>query len=219
MEKAKDAAIVGILVGTLGLAGYLHIIHQMKELITGAGKKAYTLVMGRPNPAKLANFPECGVFIYVSCAQTALMDSKEYLAPVITPFEATLAFTRGSQWTGAYVMEFQDLINFSIPKEGNRSDEARYSFLQGRYVEDYDSQENVEEENEACTLVSATEKALQIRDNRNSLIEGTARSGAEFFAARSFQGLDIQNGSSQPEPYLIGRSGRASGYQDEKNSH
>lgn len=39
-------------------AGYLHIIHQMKELITGAGKKAYTLVMGRPNPAKLANFPE-----------------------------------------------------------------------------------------------------------------------------------------------------------------
>jgi len=39
-------------------AGYLHIINQMKELITGAGKKAYTLVMGKPNPAKLANFPE-----------------------------------------------------------------------------------------------------------------------------------------------------------------
>lgn len=30
----------------------------MKELITAAGKKAYTLVMGKPNPAKLANFPE-----------------------------------------------------------------------------------------------------------------------------------------------------------------
>ena len=34
------------------------MIHQMKELITAAGKKAYTLVMGKPNPAKLANFPE-----------------------------------------------------------------------------------------------------------------------------------------------------------------
>ncbi|CAK9174467.1 unnamed protein product [Ilex paraguariensis] len=66
----------------------------MKELIIGAGKKAYTLVMGRPNPAKLANFPECDVFIYVSCAQTALMDSKDFLAPVITPFEAMLAFNR-----------------------------------------------------------------------------------------------------------------------------
>ena len=101
------------------------MINQMKELITAAGKKAYTLVMGRPNPAKLANFPEvifihasgglwsfvmvefieyfsndkcsfvkCDVFIYVSCAQTALLDSKEYLAPVITPFEAMLAFNR-----------------------------------------------------------------------------------------------------------------------------
>lgn len=39
-------------------AGYLHIIQQMKELIEGAGKKSYTLVMGRPNSAKLANFPE-----------------------------------------------------------------------------------------------------------------------------------------------------------------
>ena len=43
---------------TVDAAGYLHMIHQMKELITAAGKKAYTLVMGKPNPAKLANFPE-----------------------------------------------------------------------------------------------------------------------------------------------------------------
>lgn len=37
---------------------------------------------------------QCDVFIYVSCAQTALLDSKEFLAPVITPFEAMLAFSR-----------------------------------------------------------------------------------------------------------------------------
>ena len=37
---------------------------------------------------------QCDVFIYVSCAQTALLDSKEYLAPVITPFEAMIAFNR-----------------------------------------------------------------------------------------------------------------------------
>lgn len=42
----------------MNAAGYLRMIHQMKELITAAGKKAYTLAMGRPNPAKLANFPE-----------------------------------------------------------------------------------------------------------------------------------------------------------------
>lgn len=48
------------------LAGYLHMIHQMRELITKAGKKSYTFVMGRPNPAKLANFPEVNLIKYVN---------------------------------------------------------------------------------------------------------------------------------------------------------
>ncbi|PSS35729.1 Diphthamide biosynthesis protein [Actinidia chinensis var. chinensis] len=220
VEKAKDANIIGILVGTLGVAGYLHMIHQMKELVTRAGKKAYTLVMGRPNPAKLANFPECDVFVYVSCAQTALLDSKEFLAPVITPFEAMLAFSRGSQWTGDYVMEFQDLM-CSFPVEvKDQIKEARFSFLQGGYVEDFNLEETDEKnEDETLALVKATEKALQVLDkDPQSIIKGTAKSGAEYFAARSYHGLDIQSNNSEPEPFLIGRTGKASGYEDEKSN-
>ncbi|KAM1249175.1 hypothetical protein ACFX2G_032566 [Malus domestica] len=219
MEKAKDANIVGILVGTLGVAGYLNMIHQMKELITGAGKKVYTLVMGRPNPAKLANFPECDVFIYVSCAQTALLDSKEYLAPVITPFEAMIAFNRGCEWTGAYVMEFRDLISSSPVDIRIQYEEARFSFIQGGYVEDFHLQGNGTEEDKegALALANATEKALQLRDNPSSVVKGRAKSGAEFLATRSYQGLDIHYETSFPEPYFIGRSGRAAGYKDEKN--
>uniref|UniRef100_A0A0R0HCD5 2-(3-amino-3-carboxypropyl)histidine synthase subunit 2 n=1 Tax=Glycine max TaxID=3847 RepID=A0A0R0HCD5_SOYBN len=201
--------------------GYLHIINQMMELITGAGKKAYTLVMGRPNPAKLANFPEfdfyqCDVFLYVSCAQTALLDSKEYLAPVITPFEAMIAFNRGSQWTGAYVMEFRDLINLPQMEVGNQEEEARFSFLKGGYVDDFENQENAEEERETLALVNATEKALQLQNNSNALMKGNARSGVEFLANRSYQGLNMSSENASPEPYLIGRRGRASGYEDEK---
>ncbi|KAM4105852.1 hypothetical protein ACB094_04G023800 [Castanea mollissima] len=220
VEKAKDANIIGILVGTLGVAGYLHMIHQMKELITAAGKKAYTLVMGKPNPAKLANFPECDVFIFVSCAQTALLESKEYLSPVITPFEAMLAFNRGSQWTGEYVMEFQDLIN-SCPVEVRNGSEARFSFFHGGYVEDFDLQEeNGGEDNEGTlALANATDKVLQLRDIPKSVIKGTAKSGPEFFAARSYQGLEMHHENSSPEPFLIGRSGRASGYENEKSKH
>ncbi|XP_039062162.1 2-(3-amino-3-carboxypropyl)histidine synthase subunit 2-like [Hibiscus syriacus] len=219
VERAKDANMVGILVGTLGVAGYLHMIHQMKELIMLAGKKAYTLVMGRPNPAKLANFPECDVFVYVSCAQTALLDSKEFLAPVITPFEAMLAFSRGSQWTGTYVMEFRDLINSSRLEVSKRPEEARFSFLTGGYVEDFDPQENGDEDNDGTlALANATEKALQLHDRGpDSLVKGTAKSGAEFFVTRSYHGLEMHANSSSPEPYLIGRSGKASGYKDEKS--
>lgn len=72
------------------------------------------MLMGRPNPAKLANFPECDVFVLVACAQTVLLDSKEYLAPLITPFEAELAFVEGREWTGAFNLELGQL-----PKPGD----------------------------------------------------------------------------------------------------
>ncbi|KAK4377820.1 hypothetical protein RND71_004116 [Anisodus tanguticus] len=215
IEKAKDASIIGILVGTLGVAGYLHMIHQMKDLITRAGKKAYTFVMGRPNPAKLANFPECDVFIYVSCAQTALLDSKEFLAPVITPFEAMIAFGRGSEWTGAYVTEFRDLIT-SSPMEAKDQSEARFSFIKGGYVEDLEQQDVEDVEDGVSALVNITAKALLVRDKDSQTVKmGTAKSGAEYFATRSYHGLDIHPENDFSEPFLIGKSGRASGYKNE----
>ncbi|PIN08620.1 Diphthamide biosynthesis protein [Handroanthus impetiginosus] len=220
VEKAKDANMIGVLVGTLGAAGYLHMIHQMTELITKAGKKSYTFVMGKPNPAKLANFPELDVFIHVSCAQTALLDSKEFLAPVITPFEAMLALDRGSQWTGAYQMDFGDLISSTPSVANKQSEEARFSFIQGGYVEDLDLHDNDEvEKDEILALVNVTEKALQVRDeDTRSLTKTVAKSGAEYFASRSYHGLDINGTDPVPAKFLTGRSGKASGYKDE-NTH
>ncbi|KAF9619918.1 hypothetical protein IFM89_010229 [Coptis chinensis] len=263
VEKAKDSNIIGILVGTLGVgmfpsklllflasSGYRRMIHQMKELITRAGKKAYTLVMGKPNPAKLANFPEVNyiydIFIYVSCAQTALFDSKKFLAPVITPFEATLAFNRSFQiyFGGAcrlriyriylvckssatergagewdHVLEFQDLIG-SFTLEVNGSSEARFSFFKGGYVEDVELQANgVDEEERATTLAEVTQKALQVRDKySNSIDRGIAESGVEFFSARSYQGLDMQNEDPLPRSFVVGRTGKASGYYEDETS-
>ncbi|GFP79145.1 diphthamide biosynthesis protein 2 [Phtheirospermum japonicum] len=220
-EKAKDANMIGILVGTLGAAGYLHMIHKMRELITKAGKKSYTFVMGRPNPAKLANFPECNVFINVSCPQTALLDSKEFLAPIITPYEAMLALDRGRQWTGAYVVDFRDLIA-STPLASEQSAEAqsaeaRFSFFQGRYVEDYDMQGSDEvEKDEILALVNATEKAVKLRnEDTQPLKNSVAKTGAEYFAGRSYHGLDISSTDSIPGKFLTGRSGKASGYKNE----
>ncbi|THG04279.1 hypothetical protein TEA_020201 [Camellia sinensis var. sinensis] len=110
-------------------------------------------------------FPQlgrCDVFVYVSCAQTALLDSKEFLSPVSIPFEAMIAFSRGSQWTRAYVMEFHNLMT-SFPMElRDQLKEARFSFLQGGYVEDFELEETSEEnEDETLALVKAIETALQ----------------------------------------------------------
>ncbi|KAG2561689.1 hypothetical protein PVAP13_8KG141500 [Panicum virgatum] len=218
VEKAKDANIIGILVGTLGVAGYLHIIEQLKEVIRAAGKKSYTLVMGRPNSAKLANFPECEVFVYVSCAQTALLDSKDFLAPVITPFEAVLAFSRGREWTGEYLMDFKDLITSEKQEVTSASEEARFSFIKGAYVEDNCIQESMELSETSLTLAEVTEKALSIQNQNNDAVlhQGRAMSSIDYLKARSYRGLTGDYEGPAPNSILVGRKGRAAGYNDEK---
>ena len=55
--------------GTLGVAGCVAAAEQVRRLVRGAGKRTYTLLMGKPSPAKLANFPEVDVFVMVADAQ------------------------------------------------------------------------------------------------------------------------------------------------------
>lgn len=47
---------------------------------------------------------------------------------------------RGSEWTGKYVMEFQDLVDSTPVCIENSEEEARFSFIQGGYIEDHDLQ-------------------------------------------------------------------------------
>jgi len=67
IEKAREANIVGILVGTLGAAGYGNAVQRLRRAAQAAGKKTYTVLVGKPSPAKLANFPEIEVSCVVLC--------------------------------------------------------------------------------------------------------------------------------------------------------
>lgn len=58
VEKARSASILGVLISTLASAGLTAATRQLRALIHAAGKKCYTVLVGKPNPAKLANFPE-----------------------------------------------------------------------------------------------------------------------------------------------------------------
>ena len=110
IEKAKDAKIVGILVGTLGVLDYLTAIHRMKQLIRAAGKKSYMFVIGKLNVAKLANLMEIDVFVHIACAENTLVDSSDFYKPVVTPYELEIACNTAQQWTGNYVTDFRELL-------------------------------------------------------------------------------------------------------------
>lgn len=51
------------------------------------------MVVGKINPAKLANFSEIDVWTVIACTENTLMDSKEFFRPFITPFELAQALS------------------------------------------------------------------------------------------------------------------------------
>ena len=105
IERAKDSNIVGIVVGTLGVSGYLSVVSKLREMIESSGRTCYTVACGRANPNKLANFPEIETFVLVACELCALVDGKDYLQAVITPHEAALAFGN-KPWIGEVKLDF-----------------------------------------------------------------------------------------------------------------
>merc|ERR1712243_172738 len=89
-----------------------------------AGKRAYTFLVGKPNVAKLANFPEIDVFVLVACTELTFIDSKEFLQPVVTPWDL--------ERTGEYVTDYKALLpggsHYQPPSEGRGDEEV------GRHV-------------------------------------------------------------------------------------
>ncbi|KAF8564002.1 hypothetical protein P879_07387 [Paragonimus westermani] len=125
IEKSKDAQRVGILIGTLSVCEYQHIIERIKRLLRRAGRFYITLAVGRLNPAKLANLPELDLLVLIACPEASLFDSREMLIPVVTPFELECALSSVSAcvdsfesvensqrlWTGEkFWVDFRDLL-------------------------------------------------------------------------------------------------------------
>jgi len=222
IAKAKEAQVVGIVAGTLGVAGYRDVIANLRQLIAKSGRKSYTVVAGKPNPQKLANFPEIEVFVMVSCELTALMDGRDYMQPIITPYEASIAFTSGKMWMGEVKLDFA-----SVPAprdEAPAADaEPEYSLISGTYRSSSatDSRDTVGD-GDALTgteLARRAEGVLSLRASGSAA--AVAASGAEYLISkRTYTGLepgpkrDEDTGAIADAPLDAARglSGRARSY-------
>ena len=100
----------GVLVGTLGAASYLPLITHLRQLLRRAHKKSYTIAVGKLSPSKLANFAEIGCFVLVACPENSLLDAKDFLRPIVTPYELEVALQPEQTWTGRYVLDFEQLL-------------------------------------------------------------------------------------------------------------
>ncbi|EIE23796.1 diphthamide biosynthesis protein [Coccomyxa subellipsoidea C-169] len=216
IEKAKNANIIGIVVGTLGVAGYLEAAEAIKKLAQAAGKKTYTLLMGKPSPVKLANFPEVDVFVLIADAQGQILESKEFYSPLITPYEAQLAFApEGGLVSNDYRLDFDALLSSTAELSVSEREAApRFSLVDGgRYGSAVDRSVAAA----STALAERNPHVLHMPEGPGRLAE--VRSAAEYLVTRrTFTGLETPFTGAAAKPVvkaIVGRSGRAAQYEDE----
>ena len=136
LTSVNTVSIFGILINTLSVRNYLHIVEHVKSQILAARKKSYTFVVGKVNAAKMANFSEIGAWVVIGCWESSLIDSKDFWKPVLTPFELELAL-RGDEervWTGEWSSDFQKILD-QLTRSNTNSETHRQ---EGQTRADYD---------------------------------------------------------------------------------
>jgi diphthamide biosynthesis protein 2 len=187
-------------------------------LILSKGKKPYLLAVGKPNVAKLGNFLEIDVFCLVACPENSLLDSREFLKPIVTPYELMLAFGKNLYWNPSfYQLDFGKVLNqveeslelMKDEDQGSSDEEPHFSLITGGYGlnKHFVSSARKEEEGQD------SEALVKRWDGTVSQYSATS-AAAQFLNQRSFQGLEQDLGSAVAE-LEIGRAGVAKGYSHE----
>ncbi|KAJ4371453.1 Diphthamide biosynthesis protein 2 [Neocucurbitaria cava] len=124
LTSLSTTPIFGILINTLSVKNYMHILSHVQNQITSAGKKYYTFVVGKVNAAKVANFSEVGGWVVIGCWESSLIESREFWRPMITPWELGIALQGDEErvWTGAWEADFEAVL--SAEKNNNKDEKT-----------------------------------------------------------------------------------------------
>ncbi|KAG8215726.1 putative diphthamide synthesis protein-domain-containing protein [Butyriboletus roseoflavus] len=217
VQKARDADVFGILVGTLGVASYLPLISHLRKILAKAQKKSYTISVGKLNPAKLGNFMEIECFVLAACPENSVIESKEFYRPIVTPYELEVALQAEGTWSGRYVLDFGRLLaeygsgnKTSNEEEDPDPDQPTFSLVTGKYrhARRFGAPETSDDGDTSPNAV-----VLRNQDGAMTVLQESA--AALYLQTRSFRGLEARVGEDAPSILEQGRSGIARGYMDD----
>ncbi|CAA9956523.1 diphthamide biosynthesis protein [Pyrenophora teres f. maculata] len=218
LTSLSTTPIFGILINTLSVKNYMHILSHVQQQIAAAGKKSYTFVVGKVNAAKVANFSEVGGWVVIGCWESSLIESSEFWRPMITPWELGLALKSDEErvWTGAWEADFQKVLDGEKEVNGGGDGDgavAGNGDAQGHQVDDESEEESAPPEFDLRTgryvsnarpmrstqsskvtngqAAPSSSSALTKRANGDiAAVGGVASPGAEYLRSnRTWQGL------------------------------
>lgn len=235
VTSLSTVGVWGILINTLSVKNYLHMVDHVKQQIANAGKKSYLFVVGKINAAKVANFSEIGGWVVIGCWESSLIDSKEFYKPIITPFELQLALSPDSSriWSGKWRSDFDSVLNAPVADEDmgdsgltddvdeasgseEESEPPEFDLRTGRYITKTRPMGKPKNKNtSAIGGTQSTPTALAKRAHGDMVsVNGVASPAAEYLTSnRAWRGLEVKYEEDEEGGMLEeGRTGVARGY-------
>uniref|UniRef100_A0A8C0QHB3 2-(3-amino-3-carboxypropyl)histidine synthase subunit 2 n=1 Tax=Canis lupus familiaris TaxID=9615 RepID=A0A8C0QHB3_CANLF len=215
VERARDARVVGLLAGTLGVARHREALTHLRNLTRAAGKRSYVLALGRPTPPKLANFPEVDVFVLLACPLGALAPQPPggFFRPILAPCELEAACNPAWPPSGLapYLTHYADLLPGSPfhvplpPPDSELWDTPDVSLITG-------------ELRPPPAWKPSNDPGCLDLNLRPQLELAESSPAALFLSSRSWRGLEPRLGQTTVTGAVSGRRGIAIAYEDEGNS-
>ncbi|XP_077701450.1 2-(3-amino-3-carboxypropyl)histidine synthase subunit 2 isoform X2 [Canis aureus] len=215
VERARDARVVGLLAGTLGVAQHREALTHLRNLTRAAGKRSYVLALGRPTPPKLANFPEVDVFVLLACPLGALAPQPPggFFRPILAPCELEAACNPAWPPSGLapYLTHYADLLPGSPfhvplpPPDSELWDTPDVSLITG-------------ELRPPPAWKPSNDPGCLDLNLRPQLELAESSPAALFLSSRSWRGLEPRLGQTTVTGAVSGRRGIAIAYEDEGNS-
>ncbi|GJD06190.1 Diphthamide biosynthesis protein 2 [Galdieria sulphuraria] len=199
ISKAQKSHVFGIVVSAIATKGVLDAIERCEVLLNQFEMEWYLLNVGKPTPTKLGNFPEIEVFVLVGCPESAFLDSKSYMKPILTMAELELALDSRLYFTDiGSIHDFQDTLS--------RPFVARKQMLD-------DENEDIDKFYEETTANALSEFSM----NRDLIAyDISSTSTAAFLRHRSWKGVEEEpNEENEPHTSKEGHCGIPSGYSNE----
>lgn len=228
VEKCKDANVVGILVCKLAGDQTKGIISRMKDLCRANGKKSYIVSVGKPNVAKLANFPEVSkisliffysstfyhlliydfqfqieIYVMIACPENDLYNTRDFYQPIVYPYELEVALNSNREpFFTTHVTDFDELL------PGKRhyceieqvKEETDVSLITGKIRE---------------TKVGSTlDNSMALEEKQNWALENIG----DNLKDRSWKGLEQKLGETEVKAVEAGRKGIPLQYANEPDN-
>lgn len=209
IQKARHLSRIGILVSNLSDTYLRQVVLSLRILLEERGLSTYTVVVGKINPAKLANFAEIEAFCLVACPEHSLLDEeRDFPVPVLTPLEISMAMDLSEWGATAYSLDTQDFLRTmkDFHSEADKQDTLNdteadapyFSLVTGRY----ESRPGSKVDNGIN---------LHALPGQGTLTKYTS-AASDFLQSREYQGLIVAAGETEVKAAVKGHTGIPSNY-------